>query len=294
MGADSKIQWTDHTFNPWWGCTRIAPACDHCYAEAFANMLGKKVWGAQAPRRFFGPKHWNEPEKWNKEAAESKTRRRVFCASMADVCEDRDDLLEPRSDLMRLIERTPWLDWLLLTKRPENFNRFFSRRWGNKWPSNIVAMATAENQARLDFVVNELAEVPAERRGLSLEPLLENVSLRRALSWSHKQIIHWAIIGGESGHHARPFCLEWALSLVYEASALSVAPFVKQLGLRPYTTNVNVWDFPKHTSFSSSFNKPFAYVDIKLKDKHGGDWAEWPDELKVRGYYDPVLTAAAI
>lgn len=289
MGANSKIQWTDHTFNPWWGCTRIAPACDHCYAEAFAKRLGKNIWGKTGSRPIASEKYWREPIKWNAAAEAAGERRRVFCASMADVCEDRHDLIDPRADLMTLIETTPWLDWLLLTKRPENFNRFFGQRWVSRWPSNVIAMATAENQQRLDFVVNELAQVPALRRGLSIEPLLQDVSLRRAVAGHPWHTINWAIIGGESGASARPFCIDWALQLVHEAKALGITPFVKQLGLKPYTNNLNVWDLPEHVgAWGESRLLGAASAMLKFKDKKGGDWSEWPEELRVREFYDEL------
>src|SRR5258707_9636158 len=100
---DTKIQWTDHTFNPWWGCTRVSPGCAHCYADTWAKRTGHNVGGGDAPRRFFGVKHWNEPRAWNQSAAKRGTRPRVFCASMADVFEDRRDLDQPRRQLWQLI-----------------------------------------------------------------------------------------------------------------------------------------------------------------------------------------------
>ncbi|HEY2512934.1 MAG TPA: DUF5131 family protein, partial [Polyangiaceae bacterium] len=118
MVANSKIQWTDHTFNPWWGCQRVSPGCEHCYAEAFAKRTGHGVWGPTAQRRFFGEAHWKEPLKWNEAAKRSGQRARVFCASMADVFEDRWELEPHRARLAGLIRVTPHLDWLLLTKRP--------------------------------------------------------------------------------------------------------------------------------------------------------------------------------
>lgn len=117
MGADSKIQWTHHTFNPWWGCARVSPGCEHCYAERDAARWGTK-WGVNAERRFFGDKHWAEPLKWNRAAGKARETRRVFCASMADVFEDREDLAPHRARLYKLIESTPCLVWQLLTKRP--------------------------------------------------------------------------------------------------------------------------------------------------------------------------------
>lgn len=120
MAKNSSIEWTDHTFNPWWGCAGVSPGCDNCYAEAWAKRVGEDIWGARKPRRFFGEKHWCEPLKWNDEAQKQGHRRRVFCASMADVFELRSDLDPWRDRLWVLIDQTPWLDWLLLTKRPQD------------------------------------------------------------------------------------------------------------------------------------------------------------------------------
>src|SRR5688572_13560706 len=132
MGKNSPIEWTHHTFNPWWGCTKVSPACDHCYAEAWARRVGAKVWGSRAGRRFFSDNHWREPIRWNTAAAEMKARQRVFCASMADVFEPRPDLDGSRARLWELIRQTPWLDWLLLTKRPEHVLTVVP--WTMKWP----------------------------------------------------------------------------------------------------------------------------------------------------------------
>lgn len=145
MGKDSKIEWTDHTFNPWRGCTKVSAGCAHCYAESFSRrnpgVLG--VWGDGGTRVIASESKWREPIAWNRAAHEEVykytleerqagrhllTRPRVFCASLADVFEDRQELIEPRRRLFRLIDSTPFLDWLLLTKRPENISRL--------WPEN--------------------------------------------------------------------------------------------------------------------------------------------------------------
>ena len=121
MGVETKIAWTDHTFNPWWGCVKVSPGCANCYAETFAKRTGHAVWGAETDRRFFGDKHWAEPVKWNLAAAKAGVRRRVFCGSMCDVFEGPRPLLDDwRDQLWTLIRYTPNLDWLLLTKRPES------------------------------------------------------------------------------------------------------------------------------------------------------------------------------
>ncbi len=93
MGEQTSIGWCHHTFNPWWGCVEVSPACDHCYARVWAAFTGHAVWGKDAPRRFFGDEHWDEPFRWNRKAQGAGERRRVFCASMADVFEERSDAL---------------------------------------------------------------------------------------------------------------------------------------------------------------------------------------------------------
>lgn len=133
MAEHIRIVWRHHTFNPWWGCVELSPACDHCYAREDAKRYGHPVVGKDAPRRFFGDAHCNEPGTWNRKAREARERRRVFCASMADVFEDRDDAVgrqmdEARRRLWVLIANTPQLDWLLLTKRPAGMRRMLPRK----------------------------------------------------------------------------------------------------------------------------------------------------------------------
>ena len=131
--ALTNIAWTDYSFNPWWGCEKVSPGCKHCYADTFSRRVGHgarlpMLWGPGSERRMFGEKHWADPLKWNSDAKRDGVRRRVFCASMADVFEDRPELEKPRKQLRILIARTPHLDWLLLTKRPENASRASSTR----------------------------------------------------------------------------------------------------------------------------------------------------------------------
>ncbi|MDO9356447.1 MAG: DUF5131 family protein, partial [Solirubrobacteraceae bacterium] len=102
MSKDSKIEWTHHTFNPWWGCVNVSPACDHCYAETFSKRVGFDVWGAASERRFFGQAYWANPIKWDAAAAAAGRRDRVFCASMADIFESRADLVDTRARLFEL------------------------------------------------------------------------------------------------------------------------------------------------------------------------------------------------
>ena len=226
MGENSAIEWTHHTFNPWWGCTRVSPGCEHCYAETFARRFGV-TWGVQAERRMFGEKHWREPLKWNDRAAARGERDRVFCASMADVFEDRPDLALARARLGRLIEQTRALDWLLLTKRPENMLRLGAELgWRAEWPINVWAGCTVEDQRRADQRIPELVKVPSAVRFLSCEPLLGPVELC-GLAIDH---VHWVIVGGESGPGARPMREEWALSLRDQCTRAGIAFHFKQWG----------------------------------------------------------------
>jgi protein gp37 len=129
MGETTGITWTDHTFNIVWGCHKVSDECKHCYAEAWSKRVGLKVWGQNGARRTFGEKHWHEPLKWNRDAERAGVRARVFCSSMADVFESHPTLTEERQKLWPLIGLTPWLDWQLLTKRPENMRRFAPEAW---------------------------------------------------------------------------------------------------------------------------------------------------------------------
>ena len=224
MGKNSKIEWTHHTFNPWWGCTRVSPACKNCYAEAWSKRVGKKIWGPKAPRRFFGEAHWNGPRKWNEEAKFSGERSRVFCASMADVFEARKDLDEPRRKLWGLIEETPHLDWLLLTKRPERVLE--SVPWSDRWPNNIWVGTTVEDQESAIERLPHLGRIPAAVRFISAEPLLSELNISRWLGSS----IDWVITGGESGPRARPSSPSWFRSLLIQCMQSNVAFHFKQWG----------------------------------------------------------------
>jgi len=221
MGKDSKIEWTHHTFNPWWGCAKVSPGCANCYAEAFARRLGLIVWGEGSARRFFGDAHWSEPVAWDAAAAKAGQRSRVFCSSMADVFEDRADLVEPRARLFRLVLRTPNLDWLLLTKRPQNTRRLSPRDWPeNAWPGT-----TAENQKEWDERLPLLAACSGRVKFVSVEPMLGPIDMGR-----HRP--DWVICGGESGGRARPVSPEWVRSLRDQCVARQVDFFFKQWGGR--------------------------------------------------------------
>lgn len=228
MGKNSQIEWTHHTFNPWWGCAKVSPACDNCYAEAWAKRVGEDVWGAKSPRRFFTDSHWKEPLKWHAEAMAAGERARVFCASMADVFEDRRDLDSTRERLWDLIAETPMLDWLLLTKRPQAVKRLTP--WGDEWPENVWLGTTVENQKFADIRLPHLLANAAKVRFLSCEPLLGPVDLSKYLPKGKKSPINWVIAGGESGAKSRPMHPDWARGLRDTCDKHDIAFHFKQWG----------------------------------------------------------------
>ena len=249
MGESTAISWTDHTFNPWWGCERVSPGCQNCYAEAFAKRTGNAVWGKNADRRRFGDKHWSEPLKWNRQADAEGRQHRVFCASMADVFEDRDDHKPDRERLFDLIEATPHLTWQLLTKRPQNVTRLTEDRW-LIWPENVWIGTTVEDQTRAEERIPTLLRLPAAVRFLSCEPLLGRVSFRdewvartrRGWDFLQNGRIDWVICGGESGPRHRPIDLANARSLQDQCEAFRIPFFFKQVGGRTPTAGGDTLD----------------------------------------------------
>ena len=266
MTANTKIEWADHTFNPWIGCTKVSPGCDHCYAEAwdrrFAVSGNAMRWGAGKTRTRTSALNWRQPLKWDGRSqmafaswqtfraksgmtdAElvaqgfiAPRRPRVFCASLADVF-DNEAPPEWRTDLFRLIERTPHLDWLLLTKRIGNAEEMMFHARGGHLPllPNVWLGATIVNQAEADRDIPKLLATPAVKRFLSIEPLLGSVDLSYAMPWRAIQrgllnrSIDWVIVGGESGPHARPMHPGWVRSLRDKCAAAGVPFLFKQWG----------------------------------------------------------------
>lgn len=287
MGKGSSIEWTDHTFNAWHGCEKVSPACTNCYAEAQSVRYGFKIWGKAAPRRFFGQKHWNEPHRWDIEAKVDGVRRRVFVNSMSDTFEDRPDLVPWRLKLFDLIQDCRGLDWLLLTKRPQNIRRMVPRSWLNDPPLNVWFGTTVENQEEAGRRIPDLLQVPARIRFLSCEPLLAPVNLKKYFpkpmyhcSECGRELMHsecqkcgtfdntvsneirgvdWVIAGGESGSAARATEKVWIEKLRDDCSNAGVPFFFKQLG----TSAAKLYD---------------------LQDHKGADPAEWPEDLRVQQF----------
>lgn len=261
---NSKIEWCHHTWNPWIGCTKVSPACDHCYAERSMPAKFQAVtWGAGQPRKRTSQANWREPVKWNAQAQREGKRYRVFCASLADVF-DNEVPQDWRADLFKLIAATPHLDWLLLTKRignvehmvMESMRQMFhsTKEEPPTWPwPNVWLGATVVNQAEADRDIPKLLAMPATKRFASMEPLLGYVDLTElqppgeARTWIDAlrgldmgmagigpsrsiQRLDWVIVGGESGPQARPMHPDWASSLRDQCTAAGVAYHFKQWG----------------------------------------------------------------
>lgn len=292
MGETTGIGWTHHTFNPWWGCTEISPGCDNCYARDWAAFTGHQVWGKGAPRRFFGEAHWNEPLKWDQKAREAGERRRVFCASMADVGEVNKELDPWRTKLWSLIRKTEWLDWLVLTKRPGPLvERYLPDDWGDGWP-NVWLMTTVEsNDYR--WRIEKILAAPAVVHGLSIEPQIGPVDLEGYLTrspYKRRHRIDWVIVGGESGGaDVRPFQVEWARDIIAVCRRYHVKVFVKQLGARPFV-RINEWHNNQNVRSENRDHALPGLVRLKLKHRKGEEPEEWSPELRVQEF--PVPLAA--
>lgn len=230
MAENSKIEWTDHTFNPWIGCTKVSPACDGCYAEnLMANRYHRVEWGAGEDRKRTSDSNWRKPLAWNKVAAGKTEPTFVFCASLADVFDNEVDPLW-RDDLFRLIERTPNLTWLLLTKRIGNVMKMTDpMRDGRPLPQNVAVGATIANQEEYDRDRMKLWQVKADRGPLftfgSFEPLLGPVIL-------DKHAPDWVIVGGETNqgqHRARFTDPDWFRAMRDQCARLGRAFFMKQM-----------------------------------------------------------------
>lgn len=241
MAENSAISWTDHTFNPWWGCTKVSPGCDHCYAESFDRRVGGSHWGSGAPRRLV--KDWTKPRKWNREAERTGVLPWVFCASMADVF-DNEVPLEWRGRLWDLVRETPALRWIFVTKRIGNAVKMLPADWPDAF-GHCGLVSTIVNQAEADRDIPKLLATPAAWRGLSMEPLLGPVvldaeylgvllgkypfpKLERLHRTTVLDMLDWVIVGGESGAGFRPIAEGWALDLMRQCAEAGVSFHFKQ------------------------------------------------------------------
>jgi protein gp37 len=248
-------------------CQRISPACEHCYAETLVtNRMGYNgrrlpiLWGPRGERKVTSDANWRNPVKWNAEAAKTGEFWPVFCASLADVFEDRRELDAPRERLFRLIEETPHLTWLLLTKRIDRVNDLKPARW--IWfPDHVGIGTTVESQRYLDERLPVLQTINAKTRWLSIEPQIE------AIEYGEQMLaVDWAITGGESGPGCRPYDPQWASDLIAAGRRFGFAPFVKQLGEAWARTN-------------------------KSSQRHGAEPLDWAPALRVQEFPRGLTTA---
>lgn len=324
MAENTSIEWCDHTFNPWVGCTKVSPGCDHCYAEGWSKRAGKAAgvtWGGE--RRITRDANWRLPLEWNHRAEREGRRHRVFCASLADVF---DNQVPPawRARLFNLILSTPQLDWLLLTKRignaarlidevlPDNMKTLPSEHplaW--PWP-HVWIGATVCNQEEADRDIPRLLAVPARVRFLSIEPMLGPVDLTAikhtaspgffgdCLEWYHRPHderytkwpgIDWVIVGAESGTQARPAHVEWVRNVVRQCRAAGVPVLVKQLGRAVLDDGMSSpgghWPRGKVREPIPRATENDPGFVVRLKQAKGNDPEEWPEDLRVREFPQP-------
>lgn len=282
MAENSKISWTDHTFNAWIGCTKVGPGCDLCYAAALDSARrweNTTHWGPGVPRKVMADEYWRQPYTWNRKAEAARQPTRVFCSSLADVF-DNEAPEGQRARLWRVIEETPWLDWILVTKRIGNAVKMIPQSWHNGYPPNVWLLATIVNQQEAERDLDKLFAEPAYVRGVSYEPALGYVNWRPWLKpGNYAYGIDWLIIGGESEQEEQSvpmfrdpadFQMEWAFDMIDAVQGTLTVPHVKQLGARPHLDG-----------------KPFL-----TKAKAGKEPSEWPGRLRVQLFPNPIARAS--
>lgn len=339
---NTKIEWAHHTFNAWIGCSHVSEGCENCYAEAMAHraphlvygqhgVKGLPVWGDDAPRRKTGADYWKNPVRWNAAAAQAGVRERVFVNSMSDVFEEwlgdvRDGdslklLNDVRTQLWRLIEQCPALDFLLLTKRPENIPRLAPLRWmQGGWPAHVWIGCTAENQDRAEQRIPHLLQVPAAVRFISYEPALGPIDFDRGRCDTHDRrfVVTDPTEGGEYCNEcaANGYSGELSYGHWLDACASPTQPGINWIivggesgSKRPFDAqwardtvrkgrDVGVPVFVKQMGSFCVDSLALQSLEhgwhgvgtaahqpprILLKDaKKGGDIEEWPEDLRVR------------
>jgi len=248
MSDITHISWTDHTCNPWWGCTKVSLACKNCYAETLAWRFRKLGWGPGVDRLLASEKVWNQPLVWNRKAKQQGVRKRVFTLSMGDFF-DVEVPAEWRARIWNVISECDSLDWQILTKRPENILSMLPPDWGEGW-NHVWIGTTVEDQTRADERVPILLDVPAKLRFLSCEPLLGEVNIPRIGE------LDWIIAGGESGQHYRPMDPQWVRSLRDQSVQNGVAFHFKQWGTNKTTAAGRLLDGREWNEFPATPYQP--------------------------------------
>lgn len=285
MSANTKIEWADHTFNPWIGCTKVSPGCDNCYAEQrMDKRLHVVQWGAGQDRK--RTKTWGDPVKWNAQHeaffALHGRRQRVFCASLADVF-DNQVPSQWRNDLFRLISLTPNLDWLLLTKRIGNVVRLLDdallqeplikngecRAGSWPWP-NVWLGITVVNQEEADRDIPKLLAIPAAKRFLSMEPLLGPVDLTCYHDWLGRSVGGmWCPDCPEDGVGIDPEEHQHCHGEVVDAAAYSGIDWVIVGGESGPNAR------PMHPDWARSLRDQCQAAGVPFLFKQWGEWLPW-------------------
>lgn len=239
MAQNSKIEWTHHTLNLWHGCTKVHEGCDNCYAEALSHRWGNDVWGNDKPRKEV-KSAWNELAKMQAAAKAAGEIHRVFVGSMMDIFEKPMSLIDSKGnyypemdtgtlrwELFLKIDAGMYnnLQFLFLTKRPSNINKYIPEHWKTAPPVNVMFGTSPVNQETANKLILQLLEVKG-KRFLSIEPQLDSVNIQGFL---FNGGIDWVIQGGESGHHKRPFNLDWAYYLKQQCEQTKTPYFFKQI-----------------------------------------------------------------
>lgn len=254
MADETNIAWCDKTHNEWLGCTKKSEECLFCYAEELMDTrFGRVQWGPKGTRSLTSRTNRRKPLGWNREAAELGIRYRVFCSSLSDVFEDREELVPWRTNLFNTIRATPNLDWLLLTKRPECIPAMLPADWGAGW-DHVWLGTSAGTQRRWDERVPLLRSVPAAVHFVSMEPMIGPIHTAPMLDQFG---MDWIIVGGESGRYARPMSLDWVRAVRAECDARAIPFFFKQKG---------------------------THLAKQLGCEHpkGENISEWPEDLQVQ------------
>jgi protein gp37 len=270
----SKIQWTEETWNPVRGCSIVSPGCTNCYAMRLAYRMahmgiggyaglatsvnGNPVWTGKvvlAPDHIVrAPIKKMKPTTW-------------FVNSMSDLFhEDIPDAWIDRVFDVRAM--TPWHRYQILTKRSKRMRDYLRKNWARPMEHVWLGVST-ERQKEADERIPHLVQTPAAVRFLSVEPFLGPIRIES----EHLLRLHWVIIGGESGPGARPFVLDDARVLTGRCHRANVPVFVKQLGASPV------------------FGP--GEVRLKLRDRKGGNMAEWPADLRIRQMPERITEEAA-
>lgn len=255
MGTNSKIGWTDHTWNPWFGCTSVSPGCDHCYMmrdlkrygiePGVVHLAKSATFRSPLSKRRDGSVKWPDGDK-------------VFTCSWSDFFHPDAD--EYRDRCWEIIKKRPGLTFQILTKRPDRIIACLPHDWGDGYP-NVWLGATAENQEMLDKRLPILLlHTPAAKRFISIEPMLEEVSLK-----GFGGLLDWVIVGGETGPGCRAINPDWVRSLRDYCFHVDVPLFVKQLRQgKPIPEDLRIYDFPRERKVVHRID-PDATLNRKLE-----------------------------